>query len=116
MIFSILSIFVSFNYIKNEKITTFEYQILTLIVVLGSLFVISANDFLTLYLSIEIISLSLYILSSYKKYSSLSTEASLKYVILGSFSSGLFLFGVSLIYGFTGTINFNDLIYFIFYE
>ena len=114
LIFSILSIFVSFNYIKNEKITTFEYQILTLIVVLGSLFVISANDFLTLYLSIEIISLSLYILSSYKKYSSLSTEASLKYVILGSFSSGLFLFGVSLIYGFTGTINFNDLIILFF--
>ena len=59
--------------------------------------------------SIEIISLALYILAAYKRNSSLSTEAGLKYIILGSFSSGLFLFGVSLIYGFTGTINFNNL-------
>ena len=109
LILSFLCFFISFNYLKNEKINTFEYHILLLIVVLGSLFLISANDFLTLYLSIEIISLSLYILSSYKTNSSLSTEAGLKYVILGSFSSGLFLFGVSLIYGFTGTINFTDL-------
>jgi NADH-quinone oxidoreductase subunit N len=109
LILSFLCFFISFNYLKNEKINTFEYHILLLIVVLGSLFLISANYFLTLYLSIEIISLSLYILSSYKTNSSLSTEAGLKYVILGSFSSGLFLFGVSLIYGFTGTINFTDL-------
>ena len=55
-------------------------------------------------------SLSLYILAAYKKESSLATEAGLKYVILGSFSSGLFLFGTSLVYGFTGTINFNELL------
>ena len=109
LILSILCFFISFNYLINEKINTFEYHILLLIVILGSLFLISANDFLTLYLSIEIISLSLYILAAYKKTSSLSTEAGLKYIILGSFSSGLFLFGVSLIYGFTGTINFNDI-------
>ena len=109
LILSILCFFISFNYLINEKINTFEYHILLLIVILGSLFLISANDFLTLYLSIEIISLSLYILAAYKKTSSLSTEAGLKYIIFGSFSSGLFLFGVSLIYGFTGTINFNDI-------
>lgn len=114
LIFSILCIFISFDYLKNEKINTFEYQILILISVLGSLLIISANDFLLLYLAIEIASLSLYILTAYKKTSSLSTEAGIKYIILGSFSSGLFLFGTSLIYGFTGTINFNDLIMLFF--
>jgi len=109
LILSILCIFISFNYLKNEKINTFEYQILLLIVIFGSLCLISSNDFLILYLAIEIISLSLYILASYNTNSSLSAEASLKYVILGSFSSGLFLFGSSLFYGFTGTINFNKL-------
>lgn len=109
LILSVLCIFVSFNYLKHEKVNTFEYQILLLIVALGSLFLISSNDFLMLYLAIEIVSLSLYILASYNTNSSLSAEASLKYVILGSFSSGLFLFGVSLIYGFTGTINFKEL-------
>jgi proton-translocating NADH-quinone oxidoreductase chain N len=109
LIISILCFILSFNYLKNEKINTFEYHILKLFIVLGSFFLISSNDLLILYLSIEISSLALYILAAYKKNSSLSTEAGLKYVILGSFSSGLYLFGSSLIYGFTGTINFTNL-------
>jgi NADH-quinone oxidoreductase subunit N len=70
---------------------------------------VSTNDLLALYMSIELMSLSFYILASYKRNSEFSGEAGLKYFILGAFSSGLLLFGISLIYGFTGLTNFEEL-------
>ena len=72
-------------------------------------FLISSNDFLSLYLSVEFQSLALYVLAAFKQNSLFSIEAGLKYFILGTFSSGLLLFGASILYGFTGTFNFNEL-------
>jgi NADH:ubiquinone oxidoreductase subunit 2 (subunit N) len=70
---------------------------------------ISSYDLMSLYMSIELMSLSFYILAAYKRNSEFSGEAGLKYFILGAFSSGLLLFGSSMIYGFTGLTNFEDL-------
>jgi len=76
--------------------------------VLGLLFLVSSYDMLSLYLAIEMQSLCLYVLAAAKKDSSFSTEAGLKYFILGSFSSALLLFGISFLYGSTGTTNFDN--------
>ena len=76
--------------------------------VLGLLFLVSSYDMLSLYLAIEMQSLCLYVLAAAKKDSSFSTEAGLKYFILGALSSSLFLFGSSILYGVSGTINFED--------
>ena len=70
------------------------------------LLLLTANDFITLYLTLELQGLSLYILAGFKRDSAFSTEAALKYFILGALASGLFLFGAAMIYGFTGTTNF----------
>jgi NADH-quinone oxidoreductase subunit N len=70
---------------------------------------LSANDLITFYLSIELQSLCLYILAAFKKNSQLSSEAGLKYFILGAFSSSILLFGMSLIYGFSGSTNFVEI-------
>ena len=108
LIISIVSILVVQLYLKDQKINYFEYTILVLFSIFGLLLLCSSNDFITAYLAIEIQSLSFYLLASYKKNSIFATESGLKYFILGSFSSGLFLFGSSLIYGITGTTNFED--------
>lgn len=100
----------SFDYLKQEFILrSFEYFVLFSLGLLGMFFLVSCNDFLTLYITIEFQSLSLYVLASFKQNSLFSIEAGLKYFILGTFSSGLLLFGISLLYGFVGTLNFNEL-------
>lgn len=109
LITSIICFFISIAYIVNEKINTFEYFLLLLIVILSLFLIISSNDLLSMYLAIEMQSLSLYILAAYKRNSEFSTESGLKYFILGAFSSGLLLFGSSLVYGFSGATNFEDL-------
>ena len=96
-------------YITNQRINYFEYSILILFALLGIFFICSSNDLITAYLSIELQSLSFYIMASMKKNSTFSVEAGLKYFILGAFSSSLFLFGSSILYGASGTINFEDL-------
>lgn len=105
----ITCIIISYNYIKLEKIVQYEYYILLGLSFLGMLTMVTSNDLITMYLGIELQSLAFYILASFKIYNNYSTEAGLKYFILGAFSSGLLLFGCSLIYGFTGTTNFHDL-------
>jgi NADH:ubiquinone oxidoreductase subunit 2 (subunit N) len=70
---------------------------------------VSSYDLLSLYLAVELMSLSFYILAAYKRNSEFSGEAGLKYFILGAFSSGLLLFGMSLVYGFTGLTNFEEI-------
>jgi NADH-quinone oxidoreductase subunit N len=75
----------------------------------GMMALVSSYDLITMYLAIELLSLSLYVLAAFKRNSAFSTEAGLKYFILGAFSSGLLLFGSSLIYGFTGTTQFEEL-------
>lgn len=95
-------------YILSQKINNFEYFLLILFAVLGLFLLCSANDFLTAYLAIELQSLSFYVLASFKKKSTFSVDAGIKYFILGAFASSLFLFGSSLLYGVTGTICFED--------
>ncbi len=106
--FFVLSLSVS--YLKSESILqSFEYFFLILLSLLGMFCLISANDFLSLYITVEFQSLALYVLAAFKQNSLFSIEAGLKYFILGTFSSGLLLFGASLLYGFTGTLNFSEL-------
>jgi len=93
----------------RQKINNFEYFILLLCAVLGLMLLVSSFDLISLYLAIELQSLCLYVLAAAKKDSTFSTEAGLKYFILGSFSSGLLLFGISVIYGTVGTTNFENL-------
>ena len=106
---SLICIIMIGHYLKDQKINQFEYFIVILISILGFFLLCSSNDFITAYLAIELQSLSFYIMSAFKKNSSFSVEAGLKYFILGSFSSALFLFGSSIIYGVLGTLNFEDL-------
>ena len=106
---SIFCFLMSQRYITVQKINYFEYSILILFALLGVFFICSSNDFITAYLSIELQSLSFYILAAAKKDSAFSVDAGLKYFILGAFSSSLFLFGSSILYGVSGTTNFEDL-------
>jgi NADH:ubiquinone oxidoreductase subunit 2 (subunit N) len=105
----IFYIIISLDYIFFEKIIHYEYFLLVGLSFLGMIIMVKSNDLISLYLAIELQSLVFYIISSFKIYSNFSTEAGLKYFILGSFSSGILLFGCSLIYGFAGTTNFSDL-------
>jgi len=106
------SLFISENIILSHKINPFEYILLLLCATLGLFFLTSSYDLISLYLAIEVQSLCLYVLAASKKKSSFSLEAGLKYFILGSFSSALFLFGASLLYGSTGTTNFMNFFHF----
>jgi NADH:ubiquinone oxidoreductase subunit 2 (subunit N) len=96
------------DYLPLQKINNFEYIIILLLAVLGVFLLCSANDLLTAYLAIELQSLAFYLLSSFKKNSSFSVHAGLKYFILGAIASCLFLFSSSFLYGLTGTINLEE--------
>ena len=100
-------LFMSKKYLEKNDLFKFEYPILILFSTLGMMIMISSKNFLLLYLGLEIQSLSLYVISSFRRENLKSTEAGLKYFILGSLSSGLMLFGISLIYGSTSSINFE---------
>lgn len=105
---SIICLLLIQDYIVVQKINSFEYILLILFAILGLLLLCSANDLITAYLAIELQSLSFYMLAAFKKTSTYSIESGIKYFILGSFSSGLFLWGASLIYASSGTLNFED--------
>jgi|AntAceMinimDraft_1070359.scaffolds.fasta_scaffold08460_1 proton-translocating NADH-quinone oxidoreductase chain N len=99
----------SLDYLKSSLMNVFEYSILVLFSTLSMLHLISSYDFITMYLAIEMQSLCFYALAASKRHSEFSTEAGLKYFLLGAFSSGILLFGCSLIYGFAGSTNFEDM-------
>lgn len=101
------------NYISSIKLYDFEFIIVLLLSVFSSLLILNSNDLMGLFFIIELQSLSFYVLVSSKQTSSFSTEGGLKYFILGSFSSGIILFGISLIYGFTGFLSYQDLMLFL---
>lgn len=103
------SLLISMDYLERESINGFEFALLLLLSTSSMLFLISAADFISMYLAIELQSLCFYVLAAFKRDSEFSTEAGLKYFLLGVFSSGLLLFGCSLIYGFTGVIEFSEL-------
>jgi NADH-quinone oxidoreductase subunit N len=109
----IICILVSLGYIKKEKIVNFEYYLLVAFASIGMLTIISANDLMVFYIGIEIQSLAFYVLAGLKMYSNFSTEAAVKYFILGAFSSGLLLLGSSFIYGAIGTTNFSEIMFLV---
>ncbi|MCF3947064.1 NADH-quinone oxidoreductase subunit NuoN [Acidiphilium iwatense] len=102
-----LSLSVGFN--ERTGITRFEYPVLILFSVIGMVVLVSAGDLLTLYIGFEIQSLALYVLATFARNNVRSSEAGLKYFVLGALSSGVLLYGISLVYGFAGTTSFVDI-------
>jgi NADH-quinone oxidoreductase subunit N len=103
---SATAILMSFTYRAAEKEQRFEYSILILLSTTGMMMLISAADLIAMYLGLELMSLALYVVAAINRNSVRSTEAGLKYFVLGALSSGMLLYGASLVYGFTGTVSF----------
>jgi len=112
---SLICLLVSFNYIYRLKNIILEFFVIYLLSLFGMCFLINAADLLLIYLSIELISFCLYILTCTYKKSFLSIEAGLKYFILGGIASGILLFGISIIYSFVGTTNLIEISTFFLY-
>lgn len=102
-----VAIVMSVNFLKQEKIARFEYPILMLLSALGMMAMISANGLIALYLGLELQSLALYVLAAMNRESVRSSEAGMKYFVLGALASGLMLYGASLVYGFSGATSFT---------
>jgi len=107
LLFCIFVLLLSKDYIKSNSIDKIEYPIIILASTLGMILMISSYDLIIFYLGLELQSLCLYILASFKRDDERSTEAGLKYFVLSALASGLLLYGCSLIYGFTGSTNFE---------
>ena len=107
LIGTFFTLIITQNFIKETKINYFEYSLVLLLSVLGMFIMISANDLILFYLGLELQSLSLYILASLDRNNLKSNESGLKYFILSSLASGLLLYGCSLLYGFSGSTNFE---------
>ena len=97
------------NFIIENRLNKFEYPIIILLSILGMFFMLSSNDLILFYLGLELQSLSLYILASIDRDNLRSTESGVKYFVLSALSSGLLLYGCSLLYGFTGSTNFDTI-------
>ena len=110
---SISTILISKNYYKDQKLIFFEIPILILFSTFGMLLLIASNNLMAMYLGIELQSLTLYVIAAIKRDSLKSSESGLKYFILGALSSGILLYGCSLIYGFTGHTDFYSIYYVI---
>ena len=106
---SSLAIIMSINFNEQESIARFEYPVLILFATLGMFMMVSANDLISLYVGLELQSLALYVVAAFRRDSLKSSEAGLKYFVLGALSSGMLLYGCSLIYGFAGTTSFDGL-------
>ena len=105
LVAAILTIMISHRYLEIERANTGEYYALMLFAVVGMMFMASAGDFIAIFVSLETMAISFYILVGFLKSNRKSNEAALKYFVLGSFSTGILLYGISLIYGMTGTTN-----------
>jgi len=104
-----LALVLSSDFNRREEIDRFEYPVLFLYAALGMMMMISANDLISLYLGLELQSLSLYVVAAFRRDTLRSSEAGLKYFVLGALSSGMLLYGASMVYGFTGTTSFATL-------
>ena len=103
---SAATIALSSDYMERERFARFEYPILILLSTIGMMMMISANDLIALYLGLELQSLAAYVIAAIHRDNVKSSEAGLKYFVLGALSSGMLLYGASLVYGFTGTVSF----------
>jgi NADH-quinone oxidoreductase subunit N len=109
LIGSALTIIMSFDYIARENMRRFEFPVLLVFATLGMMMMLSANDLIALYVGLELQSLALYVVAAFQRDSERSTEAGLKYFVLGALSSGMLLYGASMVYGFAGTTSFAGL-------
>ena len=106
---SAVALLLSLEFLEHQTRRIFEYAILILLSTLGMMVLISAGDLIALYLGLELMSLALYVVAASHRDDEKSTEAGLKYFVLGALSSGMLLYGASLIYGFTGTVSFSGI-------
>jgi len=106
---SAVILIISRDYLSKNNLLKFEYPLLIGLAVVGMMMMVSAGDLMSLYMGIELQSLALYVIAAFNRDSIRSTEAGLKYFVLGALSSGLLLYGASLIYGYSGTTNFDGI-------
>jgi NADH-quinone oxidoreductase subunit N len=104
-----LTILLSMTYLKEEKIQLAEYYAFVLLALVGMMVMVSGTDLLTIYLGIELMSITLYIMAGLKRSDARSIEASAKYFVLGAFSSGILLYGISLLFGVTGSTRLSEI-------
>lgn len=107
LLVTLLSFIYSENYMRDRSMAVGEYHVLVLFAVLGMLIMVSANGFLSLYLGLELLALCLYALVAFDRDSRIGAEAAMKYFVLGALGSGMLLYGVSMIYGATGSLDFT---------
>tara|TARA_Y100001958_G_C21229601_1_gene555224 strand:+ start:867 stop:2285 length:1419 start_codon:yes stop_codon:yes gene_type:complete len=110
LVFAFFVLLTSAKYLKTIKIFQIEYPILILGSIIGMMVMISSNDLIVFYIGLELQSLSLYVLAAFNRDNLLSSESGVKYFVLSALSSGLLLYGCSLIYGFSGSTNFNEIL------
>jgi NADH-quinone oxidoreductase subunit N len=109
LIGSAIAILIGLRYDEDERIARFEFPVLVMLSTTGMMVMISANDLILLYVGLELQNLALYVAASFNRDSARSSEAGLKYFVLGGLSSGILLYGLSLVYGFADTTSFADL-------
>lgn len=102
-----VTLMMSFDELRDARALRFEFPVLILLATVGMMMMVSANDLIALYLGLELQSLALYVIAAWRRDSVRSSEAGLKYFVLGALSSGMLLYGASLIYGFTGSTSFD---------
>ena len=108
-----LGILLSINYLKIENIHRGEYYALMLFATSGMMLMASAGDLITVYLGLELMALSIYVLAGFMRRDNRSNEAAIKYLLLGAFSSGIMLYGMSLLYGLSGTTNLTGILLYL---
>jgi NADH-quinone oxidoreductase subunit N len=106
---SLVTLAMSMEFARREKFDMFEFPVLVLLATLGMMLMVSANNLLALYMGLELQSLALYVVAAIDRDNKKSSEAGLKYFVLGALSSGMLLYGISLVYGFTGQIGFDQI-------
>ena len=106
---SLITLVMGQDFLARERVDKFEYPILVVLSTLGALILVSASGVITLYLGLELMSLALYVLAAFHRDNLRASEAGIKYFVLGSLSSGMLLYGASLLYGFSGTVSFTGI-------
>jgi NADH-quinone oxidoreductase subunit N len=108
-LFSAIAIYLGHGWLARRDDEKFEFPVLVMLAALGMSMMVSAGDLISLYIGVELQSLALYVLAAFRRDDAKASEAGLKYFVLGALSSGILLYGVSLIYGFTGSLHFADI-------